>query len=154
MLIVFRNMSTPIETSKLKLIHKVNNKRQKQTAHTFSYFSWNLKLTNLIFFPPLGKWTLYDNQTEIRFYLILQPSLFDAACFIIESCTGTQHRQWPCMLMPLRSRRRLSRSFPQLKAKCILLSEVGAGEGKPYEFYMCAYIKNESTCQISIFFIS
>lgn len=31
MLIVFKNMSTPIETSKLGLIHKVNNKREGET---------------------------------------------------------------------------------------------------------------------------
>lgn len=47
-------MSTPMETSKLKLIHKVNNKRRREAFHIFHCFSWNLKLTNLIFSLPEG----------------------------------------------------------------------------------------------------
>lgn len=70
MLIVFKNISTPIETSKLGLIHKVNNKRRKGNIRTSPAEILHCKL-----FPSQKNY--YVAYTQIVFHLIVWYSYLD-----------------------------------------------------------------------------
>lgn len=75
MLIVFKNMSTRIETSKLGLIHKVNNKRRRQNIHTFT--SLAEILTYRCFSSQRNYYSTVLYLIHIKFQLILQCSYLD-----------------------------------------------------------------------------
>jgi len=66
MLIVFKNISTPIETSKLGLIHKVNNKRRKGNIHTSTSPA---EILHCKLF--LSQKNYYVAHTQIIFHLIV-----------------------------------------------------------------------------------